>query len=1360
MSWLTAEILQNANEWLCADEKCSVPISLSSVHKQYVPDDPSKLSVKVGDKVEILRKPVDKSNKYYYVKSVTNKKKGLLSKDFMKEKQVFYVDRLLMKVNMSKKPKKLDINPSAPTTVYDGTTIIDSYDDTHHQYEPTQAQGPANDAGSPSIVQSTTPPSVIATDSVSVANSSDIDSNNASEGAEKSEDTNSDISKSSDVPVSESTTDAHKLNLDGKDIASTPASTISNAASQSHGIPNAADVVPATAEIPASSAQIDQSQIPETMNPVQEPNDEVENKMGVNDVPSNDTTEGETILENIASGWSSFLAFGKEGGETEAPKSDNQQNDNTESVTTESRTSEESSGQPMESDVEAETASIEASGRNEVTADQQVVSEQPVKLQDTVEQSVNDQNTPNNVSTDTSDPKHASSDLAVDQSNKEVSPDAKPSDMTDPNLKKDPSDPSVQFKTDPKRIVVSMNLVGEQTQNEPTDSVGSYNNSDAHSPAPHNEVTEGEINPVDLQVGHEQSTDRNSTMAASDELPKESLPKESTESTDTLENSQNREVTNEQLSAQQVESESEISDGEVVDEISADSEEDSSIQIPSSTTEDRAGNDSSMVSENKIEDSINSTDPVVTKESAPLASTFSSELNFVDPRQTDSAISSSSPVLEAPVANEVPKMEPEPLDIPPITIVEELVTDSPPVDEAITPASPPEPEIVDKGGEIIEEVFSEPPQVQEDPSDPWYSGIFSTFGSIQDMFSSQMAEKEVIPSTADTPEVTPKLQVSEDEKSETCSTETCESRPQIDLGAAKEENYLAFDQVWLSPRSMLLMIITASVVLLFSLGYYYLENLKRDVELVSKYNDLAGKLFIEQKEKEMLAEQLTSANESMTQISFDTTKYDEEINDLKALVQKYKEEKSTIEEKEKETRKKFMMVDKNYNELKNILSQNKQKGERSALILDIKNLKDSIAGNNIEIASLKEQLIEKKDEIKSLNARIMEFVETNKQLETNVEKAISENHETAQKFQDNIAKLEKTIEESTIARVKLEKECTQLKKERESLAVEKELAESSLQKYQRLKPSANSLAEWLDAKEVRVSLLAAEKKVEELTTIRDDFIREKTLLEDKQRTLIFDLEQLNEKYEKAEKDKIEALTKLQVLSDYFKEKESQLQEELGSKESLWLQKQSDDRTIYEQMRALREENTSFKNQNETLKREILDQEASFKKLITSAEEKAHENWVALRHHERRLKEAQMEASQLRSRLTALEATGDNSDDKINKGEVNGDIPPYGSATSPPFMLYPEFVPPPPLLPNTPSRPPPLGRISSPPLGDFTPPPPLVPYEMFLPPSPPPPAAHVLHKPQPLDGSHRIQKNSQSSNHSSESVQDRPRRNKR
>ncbi|BES94299.1 SH3 [Nesidiocoris tenuis] len=665
---------------------------------------------------------------------------------------------------------------------------------------------------------------------------------------------------------------------------------------------------------------------------------------------------------------------------------------------------------------------------------------------------------------------------------------------------------------------------------------------------------------------------------------------------------------------------------------------------------------------------------------------------------------------------------------------------------------------------------TQPDLVEEQP---WYSSILNLYSNLQHTFSSSSPAEDDV--------AAPEYRASEEPAKEE-PIRSYGDQPNCDIVKEDADDWSNFFY-GLSPQHIFVLALTTLTVLTFSLGLYYLENHRRDVELVKKYNDLAGKLFIEQKEKEMLTQQLATANDTMTQISFDSTRYDEEISQLKTLVEKYKGEKNSAEAKEKETMKKHLMVEKNYNELRKILSQNKQKGERTALIADIQNLKDSITANNIEIASLKEQLIEKKEEIKVLNGKIAQHIESQKQLEKTLENTISSNHDAAQKYQDSIAKLEKSIEESTAARAKLENECTQLKKEKETICIEKEILESSLQKYQRLQPS-QSLDEWLDAKEVRVALLACEKRIDEFKEKEESLVKEKSTLEDKLRIMQNDIEQLNENYEKAEKEKVEAFTRLQVLSDYFKEKETQLQEELGTKEAFWVQKQSEDKTIYEQMRALREENASFKKQNENLKHEILEQEASFKKLITSAEEKAHENWVALRHNERRLKETQVEAAQLRARLTALEAP-DNSALEMNGDGANGVTSQFGPTTSPPppfMMFHPqpgEFVPPPPLVPLPPSpssrlsRPPPLGRISSPPplrriaspppmVGDFTPPPPLVPYPMFMPPSASPPLPHVIQKPQPLmDGMHhRTQTDSQSSNHSSDSTPDKPRRSKR
>ncbi|XP_039285546.1 pollen-specific leucine-rich repeat extensin-like protein 1 [Nilaparvata lugens] len=255
--------------------------------------------------------------------------------------------------------------------------------------------------------------------------------------------------------------------------------------------------------------------------------------------------------------------------------------------------------------------------------------------------------------------------------------------------------------------------------------------------------------------------------------------------------------------------------------------------------------------------------------------------------------------------------------------------------------------------------------------------------------------------------------------------------------------------------------------------------------------------------------------------------------------------------------------------------------------------------------------------------------------------------------------------------------------------------------------------------------------------------------------------------------------------------------ELGLKESMWLQKQSDDNTIYEQMKSLREENERYKtnqlqqhasqgqlisqhhhhqnhhnqqaspngvlcvtkkkkkkvkgnppgslqpapgSQLESLQKEIRESETDYKSQIAKAEQKSYENWLTSRQFERKLKESQGEATQLRNMLTMIEknSTNHSTDDlKQSISEVsNGDpssppprfLPP--PPTSPPFMM---FQPPPPLYPSpdtAPSaRPPTLGRISSPPLDHhhprFSPPPPHPPY-LFD----PPPFPHPQHSPSP------------------------------
>lgn len=69
---------------------------------------------------------------------------------------------------------------------------------------------------------------------------------------------------------------------------------------------------------------------------------------------------------------------------------------------------------------------------------------------------------------------------------------------------------------------------------------------------------------------------------------------------------------------------------------------------------------------------------------------------------------------------------------------------------------------------------------------------------------------------------------------------------------------------------------------------------------------------------------------------------------------------------------------------------------------------------------------------------------------------------------------------------------------------------------------------------------------------------------------------LKKEFSVAEKDKLEAQTRLEVLSTYFKEKETQLSQELSIKEARWMKQQGETTTTVEKVRALNDEIQALK----------------------------------------------------------------------------------------------------------------------------------------------------------------------------------------
>lgn len=164
-----------------------------------------------------------------------------------------------------------------------------------------------------------------------------------------------------------------------------------------------------------------------------------------------------------------------------------------------------------------------------------------------------------------------------------------------------------------------------------------------------------------------------------------------------------------------------------------------------------------------------------------------------------------------------------------------------------------------------------------------------------------------------------------------------------------------------------------------------------------------------------------------------------------------------------------------------------------------------------------------------------------------------------------------------------------------------------------------------------------------------------------------EVEILRRQFDDANRKRDEAVTKLEILSGYFKDKELKLQRELGAQEVVRQQNQENVASVHVKMNSLEQEVQLYRSQMAGLKNEIESQERSYKNQISNQEKKAHENWLAARSAERRLEECKREAASLRNKLTLQEkANGQSETSQVqSKYGSNGEV---GHPTSPPLRF--------------------------------------------------------------------------------------------
>lgn len=93
-----------------------------------------------------------------------------------------------------------------------------------------------------------------------------------------------------------------------------------------------------------------------------------------------------------------------------------------------------------------------------------------------------------------------------------------------------------------------------------------------------------------------------------------------------------------------------------------------------------------------------------------------------------------------------------------------------------------------------------------------------------------------------------------------------------------------------------------------------------------------------------------------------------------------------------------------------------------------------------------------------------------------------------------------------------------------------------------------NVQELIVSAKTRGELKAAQKKYHALQTKLEQELAAKARLEQQLQISSGDVEQLKQDYNQSESDKLEAQTRLEVLSGYFREKETQLQKYCGSRD--------------------------------------------------------------------------------------------------------------------------------------------------------------------------------------------------------------------
>lgn len=362
--------------------------------------------------------------------------------------------------------------------------------------------------------------------------------------------------------------------------------------------------------------------------------------------------------------------------------------------------------------------------------------------------------------------------------------------------------------------------------------------------------------------------------------------------------------------------------------------------------------------------------------------------------------------------------------------------------------------------------------------------------------------------------------------------------------------YLIFLQPYVNVT--LYLSVTGITLLLFILGYYYLEKKNNSKKLVTIICDLEKKLLRTTKECQLAQGNLINAYD----IAEINSQSEELVSSLKTELEDLQNVKRALETQ--------------ISILEAELEKSTEAGVELSSMLDemvvqqgaepmIQNLRRDLELEEAKVLEIKEKVSEKNTENELLRIELSVVSEKCSQLQDDVDKMminVLTIQEEKQKLQDRLeSQLKELISEHEVSNNQTNVEINCVKKDNVQLknileetqrkldikCNEFDLLREGMDKVEESKNNKGSLMKLLEVSQVKAEVRQLrEEKIKLAEKLRNE-VDDNLVVQQEMQLAMQEVGILKSKSHEAEKEKVEALTRLEVLSSYFKDKEAQLQ---------------------------------------------------------------------------------------------------------------------------------------------------------------------------------------------------------------------------